>query len=345
MRFSIDDLRTDFEHLSARIRENGKTVLITAVVTLCMTVAASLIVFLVTVRSGEQVMVPAVTGKDLAVAMLEMQAKELYPKIQLRYSDNPNDRGTIIEQSPAAGSIVKAGRRINLVVSRGIIIDRVENFVGQNLDDVKMHLQTLFTAMSRPLLSIKEPLLYTFNTAPAGTILEQNPAPDTPITGPIELQLVISRGPENERVAVPAIMGLSISDILNRMARSQVIFDFTARAPEGAERAGTAVSLMPAENSPVAAFSRISVVLAFPVRSTDGRVYGIFEETLPQYPYPFQVTLDAVSPRGDRYQLVSFKHPGGSLTIPYAVPEGTVLALSILNKEVTTLEVRAPAAD
>jgi len=345
MRFSIDDLRTDFEHLSARIRENGRTVLITAVITLCLTVAASLIVFLVTIRSGEQVMVPAVTGKDLAIAMLEMQAKELYPRIQLRYSDNPNDRGTIIEQRPSAGSIVKAGRRINLVVSRGIIIDRVENLVGQNLSDVKMYLQTLFTSMSRPLLSIKEPLLYTFNTAPAGTILEQNPPPDTPITGPIELELVISRGPENERVAVPAIVDLPISDILSQMSLSKVIFDFSSRAPEGSERAGTAVSIMPAANTTVPAFSRVSVVLAFPVNSPDGLVYGIFEETLPKYPYPFRITLDAVSPRGDRNQLVSFNHPGESLSIPFAVPEGTVLILSILNKEVTTMEVRAPAAD
>ncbi len=343
MKFDINDLRTDFENLTVKMREQSKTVLITAITVLSLTVAACVIVFLMSVRGSEQVMVPHVIGKDLAVAMLEMQVKELYPKIQLRYSDNPNDRGTILEQSPAPGSIVKAGRRINLIVSRGIIVDRVENFVGQNYDEVRMHLQTLFTSMVKPLLSIKEPALYKFNTAPAGTILEQNPPPDTAITGPVELELVISRGPENEKVTVPALIGLSITDTLVKISRSKVIFDFSFRAPEGMERSGTVVSQLPSEQSPVAAYSRASAVLAFPVKSTDGRVYGIFQEDLPLYPYPFQIKLDAVSPTGDRYELVTLKHPGGPLSIPYAVPEGTLLILTILNKEVATVEVRAPA--
>lgn len=47
-----------------------------------------------------------------------MQVKELYPKIQLRYSDVPGDKGMILEQNPVAGTIVKASRRIDLVVSR-----------------------------------------------------------------------------------------------------------------------------------------------------------------------------------------------------------------------------------
>ena len=59
------------------------------------------------------------------------------------------------------------------------------------------------------------------------------------------------------------------------------------------------------------------------------------------YPYPFQIKLEAVSPKGERSLLLSMKHPGGSLTVPYAVPDGTVLVLTILNKEVSTREVHA----
>ncbi|HOT62741.1 MAG TPA: penicillin-binding protein, partial [Treponemataceae bacterium] len=70
-----------------------------------------------------------------------------------------------------------------------------------------------------------------------------------------------------------------------------------------------------------------------------------FRETLPSYPYPFQVKLEAITPKGDRYELISMKHPGGEFTVPYAVSEGTVLSLTILNKEVSTVEVRAREGD
>jgi len=181
--------------------------------------------------------------------------------------------------------------------------------------------------MATPLLSIKDPPLYRYSTSPAGTILEQNPPQDTQLTGPVEVSVVVSRGPENDRVTVPSIIGLSITDTLITMGRAQVIFDFTSRIPEGKENAGTVVSQMPAENS-----------LA---ESSDGKVYGIFTETLPTYPYPFQIKLEAVTPKGERYELVSMKHPGGSFSVPYAVQDGTVLVLTILNKEVESVEIHA----
>ncbi|HOT63646.1 MAG TPA: PASTA domain-containing protein, partial [Treponemataceae bacterium] len=231
MRFNIPDITIDFDALAQKLRENSRTVIFSSAAVVALTAVACVVVFLMSLKGTEQVMVPDVVGKDLSIAMLEMQAKELFPKIQLRYSENPNDRGVILEQGPVAGSIVKAGRRINLVVSRGVIVDRVENFVGQNLDDVKIHLQTLFTSTSKPLISIKDPPKYRFASDPAGTILEQNPPPDTAVSGPMEVELVVSRGPENQKVQVPALSGLSIPEALSLMGRGQTVFDFTSRAP------------------------------------------------------------------------------------------------------------------
>ena len=340
MRFDLSDFRIDFESLAARFRENTRVVLFTGVTVLLLTAAAAVVVFFLSLRGAEQVMVPAITGKDISVAMIELQEKELYPRIQLRYSSSIDDRGTILSQSPAAGSIVRAGKRIELTVSRGIVIDKMENYVGQNIDDVKMNLQALFTTMEKPLIAIAEPPLYRYAPDPAGTILEQDPLPDTPIAGPTQVTVVVSRGPEYNRVRVPAITGLSIPDMLSRLSNSDVVFDFSARFPEREERAGTVVAQTPAENVSVPSFSRVSAVVAVPVTAPDGLVYGIFEETLPEYPYPFQIAIAAISPMGDRYQLASFKHPGGHLTLPYAVEEGTVLVLTILNKEVGTYEIK-----
>lgn len=347
MKFKVPDfskfpkLPIDLDSAVYSFARNARVIIVTGITVLATTVAASVVVFFLTIRGSEQVMVPDVRGKDLAVAMLEMQAKELYPKIQLRYSDKSDDKNAILEQSPAPGAIVKAGRRINLVVSRGIIVDRVENFIGQNIDDVKIHLQALFTSMTAPLIVVSEPPLYRFSTAAAGTILEQDPLPDTPITAPVQVKLVISRGPENDKVTVPALVGLSIADTLATLGKSDVVYDFTWRAPEGLEKAGTIVSQLPTDGSNVNAYSRVAAVVAMPVKPTDGNVYGVFTETLPEYPYPFQIRVDAVTTRGDRYTLATFRHPGGRLSFPYALTEGTVLSLNILNKEAGSWQIRA----
>lgn len=331
----------DFNKIHEMLNDNSKIILITAFVVFILTATASIGVFFLSLKSSEQVMVPNIVGKDIAHAMIEMQAKELYPKIQLKYSNITNDKGTILEQSPAPGSIVKAGRRINLVVSRGIIMDQVENYIGQNVDDVKMHLQSLFTSFTTPLVSIKEPPLYKFSSEPAGTILEQKPLPDTPIASPIKLELIISKGLEYNKTTVPDLVGKTITETRAIMEKSETIFDFSTRHPEGAERAGTVVSQMPAGGSRVDTYSRVPAVIAVPVQNEEGIITGIFTETLPEYPYPFLISLDAITPEGDREKLVTFKHPGGDLSIPYELQEGTVLVLTILNKEVSSYEVRA----
>lgn len=340
MRFELPDFHDLFSNIRQTIIDNSRIILTTAIIVFILTFVIAIGVFFLSLKSSEKVMVPSLVGKDLAVAMIEMQAKELYPKVQLKFSDNRDDRGIILEQSPSAGSIVKAGRRINLVVSKGIIIDRVENFVGQNVDDVKMHLQTLFTSMTSPLLSIKEPPIYRFSSELAGTILEQKPLPDTAITNPVQLELVVSRGPESNKITLPDFSGKTIAQMLDLMSTTQAVFEFSTRHPEGMESAGTVVSQMPQASSRIDAFSTVSCVLTLPVTSSDGKVYGVYTETLPEYPYPFQITIDAVSPTGTRKQMVSFKHPGRNLSVPYREDPGTLLVLTILNKEVSTFEVK-----
>ena len=45
--------------------------------------------------------------------------------------------------------------------------------------------------------------------------------------------------------------------------------------------------------------------------------------------------IEAYPAEGNSYTLLSFSHPGGSVTIPYAVPKGTRLELSVVNKVVS----------
>lgn len=318
------------------LQHNGLTLLFSALGTLIIMAAAFVAIFFLVLQSSEQVMVPNVVGESLEDALLSMQVKELYPKIQLRYSNSAEDKGAILEQDPPAGTIVKAGRRINLTVSRGIVVDRVGSYVGQKVDDLRIALQAAFSGMAVQLINVPETIIYREDESEPGTILEQDPPPETSITTPVTLSLIVSSGPGNETAKVPWLVGMSLNDALLQMSRSKIIFNWTARPvnAEKEEAPGTVVSQrVPGTDGQATAYSVSECVIAMPEGIENDLVYGIFETEFAAFPYALKVQLDVIPPEGDKYSLVTFRHLGGKLTIPYAVPQFSELVLYIEDKE------------
>lgn len=325
----------DMQTTEEIIRTNRKLIFTVVAVTCGFMILAVLAAFFVSVKSPERVMVPDVVGKELTSALQEMQVKELYPKILLRYSKSPEEKGTILEQSPAGGSIVKAGRRINLTVSQGVVLDRVEDYIGMNIDEVRIRLQTLFASSSVPMIKLPDFPIYKKDAAEAGTILEQMPAANTSLSSPITLQLVVSSGPGREEVPIPNIKGLSLNDTLLQMSRNKIIFDFTAQIPEEGQEAGTVVSQKwPANKQTLPAYSRVEAVIALPDAPYKNLIYGLIDENLPPYPTALNVELRAEPQQGSPYVIIVFKHTGNRLTVPYAVPRNTRLILSVSGNEI-----------
>ena len=295
-------------------------------------------VFFINVRGTERTMVPDVIGQDLTAALLELQVKELYPRINLRYSQSSADKGLILEQNPQPGTIVKAGRRIQLVVSQGVMVNTIENYVGRNLDEVRMDLQTLTasqgTGTDLPRITIKEPLMFIFSIEPAGTVLQQRPEPGTAYSGTTALELIVSRGSENTMTNVPALIGLSLEDALEQIGRAGIDFEFSLRQGQTGETPGTVVSQNPPADTIVASSTRVALVYAAPEKLPENQVLGLFTYDMAKNPYPLLITLDSVLPGGTRQRLLSVQYPGGRLTVPYIQPAGSVLVLSMLNREI-----------
>ena len=332
---SVGDIADD-------ISGNGKTIVITSLVMLIVFVAVSTLVFFISLKSAEQVMVPNVVGKDLPEALLDLQARELYPRIQLRYSQKADEKGLILEQDPSPGAIVKGGKRIELVVSQGTVIDTVQNYIGENIEDVQNRIRELFTSGSRQYLQIKQPYLTKYSAEPAGTILEQEPAAGTPIANNMELTFVVSKGTQAETTQVPDMAGADLKKIYQVMQRAAVTFAFTAGSTTGTDI--TVQQQSAAAQSGVPVFSPVTLTVSLP-ESANGMVSGILKTTLAEFPYPFTVSLYAAYPNGDKDLLTSFRHPGGACSAPYTVPEGTKLSLEVLNKEVYTETVGANTAE
>lgn len=300
----------------------GAPLFFTMILTIIVTVVACIAVFFASLQGEEQVMVPDVVGKDLTTALLEMQQKELYAKIQLRYTDE-DDALTILEQDPAPGAIVKAYRRVTLTVSRGQEGSGLDNLVGKNLEDVLPNLK----------VSAADPV-YKKSSSPAGTILAQNPAAGSPVTDWTKLQLIVSKGMEDDTAQVPDLSGMKVSETLKTISSSKVIFDFTSHEAFSTEKAGTVTSQDEAGKT-VGAWSHVKADFAFaPAKEGDETCTGIMTASISEYPYPVPMTVKASSQEGKTTTLAKFKHDGGKITLPYSVAKGSTLTLYALDREI-----------
>ena len=329
----FNKLRGSFSRHSEEMQNSGKSFVFIVIVTFIIMGAAAIAVFFASVQGAEKVMVPSVVGKDLKTALLEMQAKELYAKIQLKYSDQtPAD--SILAQDPDAGAIVKAYRRVTLTVSRGTSADQIEDYTGRNIDDVLPTVQLLSGGRSS-LLKVADPV-YQQDASPRGTILAQSPEAGTVVTDAMTLQFIVSSGTQTEEVSVPNIVGKTLAQVYDAMKGSKVIFDFSSHIAYDNEKPGTVT----AEENPggkVAEYSRIKVEFAFAQPAADGgRISGVLTPAdlggAPvEYPFPVTMRLSATTREGETKTLVSFTHTGKNFSIPYDVEEGTLLTLHVLD--------------
>jgi beta-lactam-binding protein with PASTA domain len=308
-------------------------------------------VFFFSVQGAEETMVPDVRGQELTAGLLELQVKELYPRIQLQYSQSTNDKGLILDQDPPPGTIVKAGRRIRLVVSQGVVLNTVDTYIGRNVDEVKLDIRTIFASVDKPLLTLVEPYMYEYSSEAPGTILQQSPEPGTPLSGPTELSVVVSRGPEFVSVSIPSLTGQTPSDAVAALQKAGLRFSFSIRALREGETPGLVVYQNPSAGSTSESGRSVSLLVPFlesaphtaeslagdAIVSSYGDVsaYGLFSYTLPENPYPLSVRLEALYPEAEtRTLLLACNFSGGEFTFPYQVPAGTTLIFSQLDREI-----------
>ena len=304
----------------------------------------ALSVFFIVVRGKEEVMVPDVLGKELSQALVELQVKELYPRISLRAAASGEEKGVILEQDPDAGTLVKAERRINLVISQGMALDKMGNYIGKNINDVRLELQAFNAHSPEIKLTIRDPFMYQYSNETAGTVLQQNPSPGTDITGSAILELVVSRGRENTRITIPDLTGLSFSDAILKLGQLGIGFNFTVDSTgriSDETGSGIVISQNPAGGTEISSDGKVTVTINAPA-ADNGEAAGLFSYNLPLNPYPLSLTVEADLPNGTRQNLVRTNHSGGEFSIPYKLPSGSVIILFVLEREIYRQTVQAP---
>ncbi len=85
------------KRISEWTKPQKRTFVLFALLMFLVMVLVAVLVFFATLKGEERTMVPDVRRMDLADALMKMQQRELYPRLTLRFTDNPLDRNLVLD--------------------------------------------------------------------------------------------------------------------------------------------------------------------------------------------------------------------------------------------------------
>jgi len=154
------------------------------------------------------VTVPNVVGKEFSEASEILRGEGLNPEIVGNTFSDEVPAGYVIRQKPEGGSVVKAGRTIELTNSLG------PEWVEGGVPDVKGRSRRAATIELQEVGLDWEIVEEYSSEVAEGYVVSQNPRAGTRVQKNTVVQLVVSLGPEPVALTVPELVGVPVSEAL-----------------------------------------------------------------------------------------------------------------------------------
>lgn len=163
----------------------------------------------VTLSSGKgEVSVPSVTGMDETTAYNTLTNSGFTPVKDYAYSADVA-QGNVIEQSPNAGSLAKAGDNVKIVISRGeeqaeATSVAVPGVTGLTEDAARSAIQNVGLAVGNVSSAYSD-------SVASGQIISQSPVVDTAVDAGTAVDFVVSMGAEPAQEVTPTTYKINLN--------------------------------------------------------------------------------------------------------------------------------------
>jgi serine/threonine-protein kinase len=205
------------------------------------------------VHSNKEVSVPDVTGLKFDEAKLKIKKEKLVLEKDSEVFDKKTKPGRIVSQFPQQNSIVRQGRTIKVVLSKGGNGSQMPSVIGIDQREAEAILK------NAGLIIGQEESLYSTDVQ-AGKIIDQNPKPFAIISRGLFVNLQISKGSPPEGVKLmPNVIGLKkdVAEILLTTIGITVNFDFVPASKS--EDKGIVVSQSPSMNQEITSGESVNI--------------------------------------------------------------------------------------
>jgi serine/threonine-protein kinase len=205
-------------------------------------------------RRASEVHVPELRGASQAEAEVRAARSGVVIEVVEERHDPGTSRGQVLGQEPSAGSSVRRGRKVRVVLSLGGEVLRVPNLVGSGARSVAVRLEQEGFALGDEARAWSR-------AAPAGMVLAQVPPADSPGVPGTRVHRLVSSGPLPTRWVMPDLTGLERPRAEAWIASSGFRLAPVRRIP-GPGAPGTVVGQLPLPGHPVASRAVIQLTVA-----------------------------------------------------------------------------------
>lgn len=166
-------------------------------------------------QTETEIRMPSVLDISEESAVQRLEDLGLHVIIKERVYDSEIIAGNIIRQSIEPNTSVTKGQNVELTVSKGKELIKVPNIKGFTLDSVEKLIRDYGFEIG---VKTKE-----VNDAPENTVIRQLPEANEMVAAGTKIDIVISLGPQDNKVTVPNLEGLSQSVAISTISSSGLV--------------------------------------------------------------------------------------------------------------------------
>jgi len=202
-----------------------------------------------------QVVVPNVVGMTSTAAGTAIAAAGLGLGTVTSASSATVASGSVISETPTAGTMVAPKSDVSVVVSSGPAPVPVPNVVG-------LTQAAATTSITGVGLTLGTVTLTSSPTVASGNVISQSPAAATNVSAGSSVSLTISSGPTSAQVAVPNVVGLTQAAATTAISAVGLIVGGFSSGPNSTVPYGTVAGEYPAAGAMVASGSAVSLTVS-----------------------------------------------------------------------------------
>lgn len=200
-----------------------------------------------------EILVPAFSGQTVTDASSEAQRLKLRAVVVANQTSDRYPKDVVMHQQPSAGTRVREGRQISLIVSTGVTIFPMPDLRYQSLREANLDL-------SHSKLQLDKTTIVPNDDVAANHVLAQDPPPLSSVREGSKVSLTLSKGPPSS-IKVPSFIGEFIDDArreatTHKVHLGQVVW--TPFGPDGPPR-GRIMRQSPAGGAEIDPFEPVSL--------------------------------------------------------------------------------------
>ncbi len=198
-----------------------------------------------------QAEVPDVTGLSQAEAESELEDAGFNASIKSESSSDV-DSGLVISTDPAGGEMARRGSTVTVTVSTGVEQVKVPPLVGETLNAARQQLSAVGLDFSSSQQT---------SDRPKGEVIRQSPNAGTEVDPGSTVTLTVSSGPDESKVAIPALVGLTQSDAESQLSSAGLVASVQTQDTSIQPQDGRVIDQSPSQGTQVAEGSTVVITV------------------------------------------------------------------------------------